>query len=84
MTIRLVGTRGFLIRWQKKKEKKEKVMLSQVLVGGEIILCGVLLGVALDAIPPIGGRGDWFYFWLVAPAMIVIGGILAYTLGAVA
>jgi len=58
-------------------------MLSQVLVGAEIILCGVLLGEAFVAIPPVGGKGEWFYFWVVGPAMIVVGGMLAWTLGIV-
>ena len=59
-------------------------MLSIVGVGVCLILCGVCLGIALDAVPPVGGKGEWFYFWLVAPAMVVIGGMLAWTLGVVA
>ena len=59
-------------------------MLSIIGVWVAIILCGACLGMAFDAIPPVEGKGDWFAFWLVAPAMVVIGGILAWTLGMVA
>lgn len=59
-------------------------MLSQVLVGAAIILMGVILGMAFDAIPPVGGKGDWVCFWVTGPAMVVCCGILAWTLGVAA
>jgi len=50
-------------------------MLSTIGIGLAIIGIGVNLGLSFLFIPPRGGQGEWFVFFLVCPAMIFCAGL---------